>query len=120
MTASRTRGRQTVTLTPAEGQSEADIERDFAASFAHGERMTERGVNEYRSVIRRIGPVKVLAAKEVGPPPWRWPRLVGAIKRRPTFASVGIGWRSTLYSCHVMWSRGVVTGQSATDKETRP
>lgn len=98
----RQRPRQRVELTPREGQTAESVEADFASSFAFGESLAADGVQAWRSRYRWIGPVKVLAYKEVGPPPWRWPRA--RIQTRRDIVRFLVGWRSTAFALVLLWA----------------
>jgi hypothetical protein len=103
LTRSNRDGTQRVSVRPAASQSEADVEREFERSFEYGERLLAGGVKGYHSWYKRYGGrIKVMASKEVGPPPWPWPKLKVHGSRGPLFVSFGAGWRSTLYSLHIM------------------
>lgn len=95
---------QTVTITPGEGQPEDSIERDVAAAFAAGDEMRERGTEHHRTWFRRWGRLRVMASKDVGPPPWPWPRvLLNCTPRNSPTLRLGAGWRMTAVSLYVMW-----------------
>lgn len=100
----RERQNQRVMLTPADGQSAASVEQDFARSFALGDRLLADGTQAWHSKFQRLGPVRVMAYKEVGPPPWRWPRI-GIQPNGWRFVRFIVGWRSTAYALCVLVGR---------------
>lgn len=100
----RTHRGQRVSIRPSAGQTPESVEQDFASSFALGERLLADGTQEWRSHQRRWGRLKVMAYKEVGPPPWRWPRI-GILSNGWRFVRFIVGWRSTAYALCVLWGR---------------
>lgn len=104
-------GRMKVWITPRKGQTEVQVEQDLKRSADLGHRMLERGVESYRSYYRWIGPVKMMAAKEVGPPPWRFPKVLVQGRRR--HVRFGLGWRSTAYWLNLHWA-GLSNGHAET------
>ena len=99
------KGRHSVTLVPNDGQSETSIQADLDRSMAFGESLANDDVQEWRSRYWWRGPIKVMVGKEVGPPPWKWPRM----KWRgswdaPLTISCTVGWRMTAYRVYVMWA----------------
>lgn len=93
-----------VVLTPGEGQSEESIAADLARSDDLARQLQADGVQSWRSYYRWAGPLKVKVAKEVGPPPWRFPRIGVWFKRRPAGVSAVIGWRSTAFRLFLLWA----------------
>lgn len=87
-------GHQTVTIIRGPGQTDEGMAADLDASMALGENMLAEGVRSWRSYLRRLGPVKMCVAKEVGPPPWRFPQVHVS---PGTVWCICAGWRSTAY-----------------------
>ena len=100
---SRRTDRQTVEMRPSPWQSEADIEAELDRGEALGEQMLADGVQSWKSHYRWWGPVKVLAYKEVGPPPWRFPRV--GFRRKGRTVRLIAGWRSTAFAVLFSWQR---------------
>lgn len=101
----RERDGQRVSVGASKGQSAKSLHDDVERSFAYGEEMRARGTEEWTSHFRWIGPVRYLAYKEVGPPPWRWPKIgvqPWRGKNHPCVRFI-VGWRSTAYALVVMW-----------------
>lgn len=93
-----------VEVTPSRGQSAASVKADLARSDDLAARLVAEGVQSWRSYYRWLGPVKVKVAKEVGPPPWRWPRIgVWRWDNGVGFSAL-VGWRSTAYRLFVLWA----------------
>lgn len=93
----------TVELTPSPWQTEEDIAAEFARSHDLAGRLLAAGVHSWRAHYRWWGPMKVLAYKEVGPPPWRFPRV--GIRRRSRSVRFIAGWRSTAFGVLFSWQR---------------
>lgn len=81
-----------------------DAQAEFERSFDFGKELIDEGVKSFRSYYRWIGPFKFLAYKEVGPPPWQFPRVAVQPCRgnHPSVRFI-VGWRSTAYALFVMW-----------------
>lgn len=92
-----------VTLQPSKGQSEESIQADLDRSTALAEHLIEQGVRKWHSRFRRIGPFKVMLNKEVGPPPWPWPRIAVHRKLNPPTCCFVVGWRSTAFRLFLMY-----------------
>ena len=101
-TVKRERGNVTVEV-GTDGLDTAGIEREFDQSFAFMDKLMETGTVAYRSKYRRLGPLKVMAYKEVGPPPWRWPRIGVQVSEDRRFVRLIVGWRSTAYALCLLW-----------------
>lgn len=86
------------------GETPADVEGDLRASEAFFDDLRSQGTESWRSRYRWWGPVKWLAYKEVGPPPWRFPRAAVQPRLRPFTVRFIAGWRSTAYAFVVMWA----------------
>lgn len=97
----RVRRDRRIEIEPAVDQTEDDIIDELDAADLFVDRLLWRGVQTFRSSFRRVGPVKAMVSKEVGPPPWPWPKVLAKVAW--PHASVTAGWRSTAYSFHVMW-----------------
>lgn len=94
-----------VTVTPHPWQDEESIQADLDRSDALAAQLLADGVQSWHSHYRWIGPVKVKVAKEVGPPPWRFPRIgVWPWRDRHVGFSALIGWRSTAYRLFMLWA----------------
>lgn len=99
-----TRERASQRVTVGLGPGETDVEGEFERSFSFGDTLAADGVESWRSRYRWIGPVKVLAYKEVGPPPWRFPRIGVRSKGSPATVRFIVGWRSTAFALVLMWA----------------
>lgn len=89
-------------FTPSEGQSAESVERDIYGSVKLAADLAARGAKQWSSRYRWVGPVKVMVVKEVGPPPWRFPKVL--VKKTGPHANLCVGWRSTAYYLHLMWA----------------
>ena len=94
-----------VEVTPSEGQSEESIQADLDRGDELAELLLADGVQSWNSYYRWIGPIKVKVAKEVGPPPWKWPRIGVWFSRKPLGVSTVVGWRSTAYRLFLIRAR---------------
>jgi hypothetical protein len=101
-TVTRARANQRVTVGLRPGETPADVEDEFARSFDFGNRLAVDGTESWHSRYRWLGPVKIMAYREVGPPPWRWPRI--GIRRAGRFVRFIVGWRSTAYGLCLLWA----------------
>ena len=87
-------------LTPEEHAEEVRVWTE------HAQKLMDEGTQRYSMTMRRYGRLRLAFDKEVGPPPWRWPKLLFKGRLRPRFAlSVGAGWRSTAYVIYIVWGR---------------
>lgn len=84
-------------FTPSEGMSEADIAAEIEKTWEFVESLRSDGT-QGRLRSRKIGRMKFgrYLFKNVGPPPWRFPRLMGTVSRRGF--EICAGWRSTAYT----------------------
>lgn len=101
----REKPNQRVRLRPSEGQTAESIERDFEQSFAHVEAMAAEGTKEWTSHMRTWGRLRWMAYKEVGPPPWPWPKVGIQPSDDRHFVRLIVGWRSTAYALCLLWRR---------------
>lgn len=110
---------RTIKITPNASQSEASIAADLERSDELAARLLADGVQSWRSYYRWLGPLKIKVAKEVGPPPWRFPHLGFYPWRGNRLGfSLVVGWRSTAYRLFVLWAgmapRGATGGGGGT------
>lgn len=94
-----------VEITPSKGQSAESIQADLDRSDELAEYLLAEGVQSWRSYYRWLGPIKFKVAKEVGPPPWRFPHIgIWPWRDKQVGISAVIGWRSTAYRLFVLWA----------------
>lgn len=91
----------TIDITPSPWQTDVDIEEDFAGFEALAEELIEGGTQAWKAHYRWWGPVKLLAYKEVGPPPWRFPKV--GFNHKGKTVRVIVGWRSTAFAVLAAW-----------------
>ena len=77
------------------------LDEDFRRSEKLMEELSQRGVQRWRCEIKSFGPFKYAITKEVGPPPWKFPKLLTKVVRTPWHVMIGCGWRSTAYTFHL-------------------
>lgn len=75
---------------------------DIAASLRLTDELLSNGTQAWDARYRWFGPIKFMAYKEVGPPPWRWPRI--GIQPNGRFVRLIVGWRSTAYALCILWA----------------
>lgn len=96
-------GKRTVTLLPTENQTQAEVDEDIARSFGLLDHLQAEGVEAWVCEYRTYGRLRVARTKEVGPPPWPFPKAKVEVTRSPFHLMLGAGWRSTCHSLHVVW-----------------
>lgn len=101
-----------VEITPRKGQGAESVEADLKRSAEMAYELLGKGVQQFRSHYRWVGPFKLARTKEVAPPPWRFPKVYAAVRRGPLTLAVGAGWRSTAYEFFVMWARASDAGET--------
>lgn len=97
--------RQRVHIGLSPWQDENDAREELDRSLALGRDLLDSGTQAWNSYYRWWGPFKFFVAKEVGPPPWRIPRVGAWLKLRPPSLSLVAGWRSTAFRLHIVWQR---------------
>lgn len=95
-------------FTPAPGQTADSVAADLERARLFEEQMRASGISG-NVWMRRVGPIKIgaYAFKQVGPPEWRYPKLLASAARSGVL--LGIGWRLTAYSVGVVIRPGRTT-----------
>lgn len=101
-------GNMTLRHVYPDGTTPEQVEKDRALANNHTDSVLERGATHYRMRFKRKGRLCLAMEKEVGPPPWRFPKAGLKIRRSKAGSPsifLMVGWRSTMYIAGVMWRK---------------